>query len=511
MNRTDLFQSVRERLDEELDAIIEGGDTNRIEPLAREVAQNPRYADLRYRLAHLYYLRGDYSAALGELDQAIAINANFTDALHLKANILANQGNVEGALSVYQKLLKSEENAEAFYRAAVILGRLGRHEEAIKHARQCVERHRDHQMAHVFLGEQYIICKQWDDAIRHYEIANRVRPYEDYCYILAVLHLRAERMSDGEEYLEEALRLKPNHLNSCVRLAVIKVVEGDYERAYNLLRLALEFYPSYPDLRYSLAKVCLLLGRREEAYGLMQAALEINPRYAEVRREMGYLYSARQMNREAVDELEHSIAINPDDEQAYLNLGFVHSNQGDHERAIDVMEQAIKRFPDSWRLYHNLGIVHLQDKAFPKAKVSFLQAIKINPELESIQRSLRIVFQDESLLEDERERLIRIYHAAEQQPELDHHLGLVYLDFHKEKTAVHYLQRSLSSGYQVELNSILLATVHANMQEFDAAIRAIADFTMTGLAEKSWQAGSCRGCSMPTSAITNWHRGIINS
>lgn len=484
MNRKDLFFNVRERIVEELDAIIEGGDTNRIDVIGDAVNENPGYPDLRYRLAHLLYLRGEYEAALKELDEAIAINPDFIDALYLKATIWSNQGKMDAALAIYEHLATNKEaNAETLYRSAVVLGRLGRHQEAIEHATQAISLNRSHQLAHVLLAERYLFERQFDSAIEHYEAANRIRPHEDYCYILALLHLKNGRMAAGEEFLEAALKLKPNHLNSCVRLAVMKVVDGDYERAYSLLRLAQEFYPKYPDLRYSLAKVCLLLGRRDEAYELMQSALEINPRYAEVRREMGYLYSTKQMNSEAVDELRQSIEINPDDEQTYLNLGFIYSNQGEHERAIDVMEQAIKRFPDSWRLYHSLGIVHLQDKSFPKAKVSFLEAIKINPELESVQRSLRIVFQDESLLDDERERLIRTYHTHAQQPELEHHLGLVYLDFHKEKAAISYFQRSLAAGYRPEVNSILLGTVHANMQEFDTAIRILEEVETDDLAE----------------------------
>lgn len=484
MNRKDPYLNVRERIDEELDAIIEGGDSNRIDRLVEAAARNPTYPDLRYRLAHLYFLRGEPDAALAELDVATQINPDFIDALYLKANILSTKGRLEDALAVLRQIAaNSEPNAETHYKAAVALGRLGRHAEAIEEAKKAVELNRGHQLAHAFLAEQYLCANEWESATTHYAAANRIRPHEDYCYLLALLNLKVGRTSAAEELLETALKLNPSHLNSCVRLAVLKSAEGDYERAYSLLRLAQEFYPKYPDLRYSLAKICLLLGRREEAYKLMQSALEINPRYAEVRREMGYLYSTRQMTSEAVDQLEQSLELDPDDEQTYLNLGFVYSNQGDHDRAIDVMEQAIKRFPDSWRLYHSLGIVHLQDKSFPKAKLSFLEAIKINPELESVQRSLRIVFQDESLLEDEKERLIRIYQAPNQKPELDHHLGLVYLDFHKEKAAASYFQRSLDAGYKRSLNAILLATVHANTQDYDSAVRVLEEAQTENLAE----------------------------
>lgn len=474
INRSDLFFSVRERIDEEIDAIIDAGDTNRIETLAARADEKPDYPDLRYRLAHLYFLRGDYAAAIREAESALRINAEFLDALHLKATILSSQGELEAALELYQQSSKRRPNdAESHYRTAVILGRLGKNAEAVRAAEQAVASNRGHQLAHVFLGEHYLFERDWVNAIGHYRSANSLRPHEDFCYVLGLLHLKAGQIGDGERCLEEALKLKPNHLNSCVRLAIIKVASGEYERAHTLLRVAIGFYPRYPDLHYSLAKVALLMGNRDEAYEMMRTALEINPRYAEVKREMGYLYSIRQMNREAVDELQQSLELNPDDEQAYINLGFILSNQGNHDRAVEVLEQAISHFPDSWRLYHSLGIVHLQEKAFPKARASFTDAIKINPELEALQRSLRITFQDESLLEDERGRLERLFAQPEQRSELEFHLGVIHLEFNKEKAAIGHFQNAIEAGLKTPSVSVLLATIYSNLQSFDQAIRTL--------------------------------------
>lgn len=484
MNRSELFFSVREGIDDELSAIIASGDVQRISFLREEIASKPRYPDLRYQLAYLLYLRAEYDDAVRELDVATQLNPRFVDALRLRGTILTSQGKLVDARAIYEQILEySPADAESHYRLAVVHGRLGRHEESVASARQAIEHNRNHELAHVFLAERYLFEESWDDSIRHYESANLLHPNEEHSYILGLLYLKVENEAKAETHFEQALRLKPHHLNSCVRLAVLKVAQGDYERAQQLLRTALNFYPRYPDLQYSLAKVCLLMGRRDEAYELMKSALEINPRYAEVRREMGYLYSIRHMNNEAVAELRQSLDIDPNDQQSYLNLGFVYSNQGAHERAVEVLEQAVRRFPDSWRMYHSLGIIHLQEKAFPKAKQAFALAIRINPELEAVQRGLRIAFQDESLLEEERERLMHRFPRPEDVPELDFHLGQIHLDFHKEKIAIGYLQRSLSAGYEPVINSLLLGTAYGNLQNFDLGIRTLQAIQTDGMTE----------------------------
>lgn len=484
MKRSDIFFRVREAVEEELEEIIRSNDTNHISKLAQEVAAKPDYADLRHRLAHLYYMRGQLEDALREIEVALGINENFIEALHLKATILSDRGEFNAALAVLNHVIdKRPADVESHYRRAVLFGRLGRTEEAIASAQEAVRLNSGHEMAHLLLAEKYLFEHEWGPAIQHYAAANKIRPHEQYCYILGLLHLRLDQTDIAAAYLEQALELKPNHLNSCVRLAILKVAQGEYEAAHRRLYQAVGFYPRYPDLQFSLAKVCLLMGRRDEAYERMRAALQINPHYAEARREMGYLYSVRNQAREAVSELRESLNINPDDEQAYINLGFVYSNQGEHDQAVDILERAVRRFPDSWRLYHSLGIVHLQQRSFPQAKVSFLEAVKINPELEAIQHSLRVVFQDESLLEEEREHLVQSYRQPHQRPELDHLLGKTHLDFHKEKAAVDYFQRSFRAGYKPFLNGVLLATVYANMQNFDEAIRILEMISSDGLSE----------------------------
>lgn len=484
MKRRDIFFRVREAVEEELEEIIRSSDTNRIDQLEREVRAKPDYADLRQRLAHLHYMRGQLDAAQREVEVALGINEGFVDALMLKATILTDSGQFNEALRVLDQVVeKRPSDVEAFYRKAVLLGRLGRNEEAIATAQHAIRLNNGHELAHLLLAEKYLFEHEWGPAIQHYAAANKIRPHEQYSYILGLLHLRLDQSDIAAAYLEQALELKPNHLNSCVRLAILKVAQGEYEAAHRLLHQAVGFYPRYPDLHFSLAKVCLLMGRRDEAYERMRAALQINPYYAEARREMGYLYSVRHQNKEAVDELRQSLTINPDDEQAYINLGFVYSNQGEHDEAVDILERAIRRFPDSWRLYHSLGIVHLQQRSFPQAKVSFLEAVKINPELEAIQHSLRVVFQDESLLEEERARLMQQYRQPQQRPELDHYLGKTHLDFHKEKAAVEYFQRSFRAGYKRTLNGVLLSTVYANMQNFDEAIKVLEEVSSEGLAE----------------------------
>lgn len=485
MNHANLAADLMAQVERELTALIGASDTRQLETLQRQAADNGQYPDLRYRLANLYFLRGEMDAALAELDAATAINPDFEEATSLKAAIFSSQGRLEDALELYRRLCQARPNdAETHYLCATAMSRLGRVDDAIVFASRCLELDPRHEQAHALLAERYLQEQSWDLAAAHYEKALEIRPREDNYYVLALLRLRVGDVDRAEQLLEQAIELMPGHLNSCLRLAILKIAEGELDRAYGLLRRTLANHPTYADLRVSLAKVCMLMGKQQEAHELMNAALEINPRYAEARREMGYLFSARNMKQEAAEQLQQSLEIDPDDEQARVNLAFLYSNQGDHEQAIEVLAAAIQKSPDSWRLHQSLGVVHLQERAFPKARLMFDNALRINPDIEAAQRSLRIVYQDESLFDEERDRLLKMYAAEEVRPELDHHLGVLHLDFHKDKMAISYFQRSHAAGYRPIVNGILLATVHANVQNLDGAIKALFDVKAVGIEEQ---------------------------
>jgi tetratricopeptide (TPR) repeat protein len=224
------------------------------------------------------------------------------------------------------------------------------------------------------------------------------------------------------------------------------------------------------------------MGKRDDAYRLMTAAIELNPKYAEARREIVHLCDNDDL-QEAADHSLQSVMADPLDEQAVINLGYVYNRKGEQARAIEVLEKAVERFPDSWRILQTLGILQLQRRVFPKAKLAFEGATRINPDLVSVERSLRIVFQDESLLEGERDRILKEHVSADDRYLADLKLGRLYLDFHRESQAAQHFRQAFDADFQRPTASCLLATVHAHRSDFVTAIRWLEAGTTQGLGE----------------------------
>lgn len=466
----------------ELASIIDAGDRRSIEHWRERVSANPAWPDVRYQLACRYAFAGQFDAAIRELDSALAINSKFVDALRLKARLLSDRGELPAALAVMRRLNSTEEgSAETFLAEAYLLVRLGDRHSAIGAARNALELDRSSVEAQILLGEQYLALG--DDRLgrRHLEIAANLKPSDETSYLTGLVCLKQEDPDGAEQHFRAALKINPRHLHSRIRLAMLKIQQQDFTEAHVLLTEAVAHYPRYPDLQYGLARVSLMLGRREEAYRLMMAALELNPGYAEARREIAGLCEGR--SDEAADHAQRSIESDPADELAVINLGNLYGRQGEFDRGIEVLESAAERFPSSWRILQSLGILNLQRRTFPKAKLAFDAATQINPELGSIERSLRIVFKDDSLFEEERRKIDAKYSDPSEEAVRNHHLGRAHVDFHKEKLAARFLRQSLEAGYAPVENTVLLGTLAANQSDYVSAVRLLDPLRTSGFAE----------------------------
>lgn len=474
---TELIQEVSA----ELKAFTRLSDARALEGLLAEISANPTYADLRYQLARRYFTSGRLKDALDQLDQAIVTNSKFLDAHRLKVRILSERGDLRAALEACKRLIALDiHSPDSHLAEAVLHARIGDHASAIGAARNAADLGRDNWQAYQLLAEEYLCLEEYRLARRHLERVLRLKPSDETCYLLALVCLQEGDAISAEANLKESLFLNDHNRNAAVRLAMLKVAEGDYSEAHRILSAIIVHYPSYPDLQYGLARVCVLMGRHEEAYRLMKAALELNPRYAEVQREIASLCD-NDVSQEALHHAQTSIENNPSDEQAVVNLGHIYAKHGDPARAVEVLERAAERFQDSWRILEALAMLHLQRKSYSKARFAFQSAARINPELESTERSLRIVFRDESLLEDDRDRLVAQYPDPRDQPILFHQLGRLYLEFHKDKLAGQYLRQSLEAGYATTRNAVLLATLHGNLSDYTTAIDWLETIPTEGL------------------------------
>jgi tetratricopeptide (TPR) repeat protein len=90
------------------------------------------YPDAWIGLAVVYKMKKDYEKALKHINKATQVSASNIDTLSIKAEILEEMGSFEGALEIYQDILKDYPNEEdTHYNLGSLLADLKRYDEAI--------------------------------------------------------------------------------------------------------------------------------------------------------------------------------------------------------------------------------------------------------------------------------------------------------------------------------------------------------------------------------------------
>ena len=98
--------------------------------------KNPVY---HYSLAYLYYQKSDFSKALEKLDDALALDSGFNDAIILKSLICAKNGDVVNSKNSLLALAETEKNNDFLYYAiAMVFKLIPMYKEAINYLQQAL-------------------------------------------------------------------------------------------------------------------------------------------------------------------------------------------------------------------------------------------------------------------------------------------------------------------------------------------------------------------------------------
>jgi protein O-mannosyl-transferase len=173
-------------------------------------------------------------------------------------------------------------------------------------------------------------------AIEQWKLALRDKP--DNAIALCNLGMAMVDQKDwqaAEEYLKEAIVLRPNFASPHVYWGDLHVAEGQFARAEAEYRRAVEISPLNTEARNRLGGFYQTQGRRQEAEEQFRASAEAQPNI-EAWNGLGDVLLARGRPGEAVAAWAKVTELMPFDEHARLQLGQVYHAQG---RPADAEEQ----------------------------------------------------------------------------------------------------------------------------------------------------------------------------
>ena len=208
---------------------------------------------------------------------------------------------------------------------------------------------------------------------------------------------------------EQVLNLKPEHVVTRYKLAVVYLANGNPQKAYDhfhqILDYQLDFAPAYegmgrallqmekdmeaerefqaallydPEMWTSTNYLGIVADRRhahKDAIKMYEVALEKRANNPSILNNLGMAYYLDQQYENSVRTFQEALQAGGDNNKISNNLGLALTKLGDYDLAYE----AYSRGMDSAKAYNNLGIAFLEDKQFARASRCFEKAIETQP------------------------------------------------------------------------------------------------------------------------------------
>lgn len=226
----------------------------------------------------------------------------------------------------------------------------------------------------------------WSDAKK--KSPNLVRPLNN----LGEAYDKLGRYEEAIREFKAALRLRPTYVFGLNNLGNIYGKQKKYAEAAEYFRKALAVKPSYAPANYNLAKALHVMGKAKEAVPYYRKAVQYNPYFAEARFNLAFLELQLGMVQEAVQDFLRFIELRSDYENAYLGLGNAYARSGKFEKALAAYRKAVALKPDFMLAQTNIGLVFLQTRRFNEAIAQYEKILELQPNTPGAHKNLGLIY-----------------------------------------------------------------------------------------------------------------------
>jgi tetratricopeptide (TPR) repeat protein len=278
-----------------------------------------------------------------------------------KAQKLLQEGNVDGALEIYnQELEKAPENIPARVGRANIYSRLFKIKAAKREFERVLSQDPGNSDAHNGLGLTYYrmttssnmdirseIGKIYRQASEEFKKAIASNPQNDEAIAnLGMIYQHQGRFDEAEKLYRESLMHNPMNADANYRLGTIVYEKGDVQSAIDYYNKALSIDSKNSSAHYHLGEALVAEGKYSQAIESLQTSLYLHPNSAPVHEKLGVAYKHQGNETAAIEEFKKAISIKPEDTLPYLLLSSIYEDRNDLELAIAELKSALKNNPD---------------------------------------------------------------------------------------------------------------------------------------------------------------------
>lgn len=297
-------------------------------------------------LAH--HQAGRLEQANSAYQQALSLNPNHPDALHLLGMLAHQVGDHEFAADLINLALHATPNSAVFLcNLGNVLQAQGKHAEAIQSFRKA-------------------IAIDANNAVLHFNLACALQTQK--------------QLSAAAACYRQAITLAPQHIESHSNLGHTLQAQGKLDLALESFQRALNIAPDLPEMHFNLGAALSQQGKLDDAIESYRRALTLFPDYAQAHCNLGAALLAQGKLSEAIASYRHAIALIPSMGEAHYNLGIALQAQNELEAAICSYRKTLELQPNFVEGYCNLGNALRAQGHLEAAAEHYQKALSIKPD-----------------------------------------------------------------------------------------------------------------------------------
>ena len=237
---------------------------------------------------------------------------------------------------------------------------------------------------------------------------------------LAKISLSLGQTDKAATYLESALRLKPDDVETQLDAAGVWFRNGQVAKAKTLLKSLVATQPSHARARGLLGRIYVFEGDSDNAIQELKASVDLEDDFetgyflgiaylkarklaeasawfhqlhstmgesAALHMLFGRAYLVAKIPQQAIPEFRQAIRLDPKYPRAHGFLGYAyleHYQEEGYPQARQEFEKEVKLHPDEYQVQELLGIANVNLRDFPAAEVALLHAARLRPKEASV-------------------------------------------------------------------------------------------------------------------------------
>ena len=293
--------------------------TDAIDQYSEAIALDPNFDDAYINRARAYSNIGDHASAARDFDRALAFNEKDHELYYLSAKEWYLVGNSRVALAKLNQAISSKRNfLEAYQLRAEVNMDLKNYEQALEDYQKCLKIDKDDE-GFYHLGTAYEKMAMLNEAEGSYlqSIDENDRVPETF-YALARVQVQLNKYEEALGSVRQMLALDPGNLEGILLQSKIQAAMGNYPKAIETLSMASVESPMESSIYLHRGDVYRMMNQQSNAIIDYTRALDLKPGDAELYYKRGRAYEEIRQYDKALEDYDRLLEMSANDETAQV-------------------------------------------------------------------------------------------------------------------------------------------------------------------------------------------------